>query len=273
MDKPKFVAKTSFSVQKIPTKKYIHVFNVTGMTLENMGRQLQSNLSAPRAWLFKGWQNRSAQLDVEYQRILLDQINNMREINAAFVQFQAEAIISYEMIEMLIANKRAEFLLKAKENALKILQADQEITIAPVIHDDRKEKIRYEQKLREKNLESLDVDILLKRAELSKLDAHTKELRARADLITRALGTVKLDEFPPALQTYIISSIFNPNGQQFNDFEIQSQIKDLIIEQEKIKTEKQQAEKESTVSQSEVDRAKGRATIFEINQIRNTDKG
>ena len=97
------------------------------------------------------------------------------------------------------------------------------------------------------------------------LKAQTDEARAKVDFIKSILSQVNVKDMPPTLQAYITTSIINPNGTQFNDFDMQQQIKEFVIRKEKAET----IEKES---QADVAKKTAEKTVFDLDSIRRSSK-
>ena len=68
---------------------------------------------------------------------------------------------------------------------------------------------------------------------------------AKATFIENVLTNIKIEALPSTLQTYIVSTIFNPTGTQFNDFEMQEQIKDYIKQETQAKADTASAQAEN----------------------------
>ncbi len=114
--------------------------------------------------------------------------------------------------------------------------------------------------------ESLELDNVRKIIENNILNAKSKEQRERAEFVSNIVRNVDVSKMPETLQTYIISSIFNPNGTQFNDFDMQQQIKQFLIRGVEADTIDKEA-------QSKLSKAKSDLAREEINQTRDTLKG
>lgn len=113
--------------------------------------------------------------------------------------------------------------------------------------------------------ESLELDNVKKIIENNILNAKSTEQKERALFISNIVKSIDVSKMPHTLQSYIISSIFNPNGTQFNDFDMHEQIKEFVIRREKADT---------IIKESQSDIAKGTAekTLDDLTTIRNNTK-
>jgi hypothetical protein len=77
---------------------------------------------------------------------------------------------------------------------------------------------------------------------------------------------------PQTLQTYIISSIINPNGNQFQDFDMQEQLKQFVVKEAEGRANSVFAKGESDVAQAMADKKTAENTVFNFDTIRNKPK-
>lgn len=241
----------------------IPVFDITTTNLAELGRHLEETLKSKRSrWVFfKKRHNEKAILDEEYLRALVAQIEDLRDMNSALLNLNAEIYLTRERLHRIIQRYREqENFVDAEGHRLAEIAAKKHKDNMIAIDDDALERT-----LRLKNLE---LENELKEAQLnqlktqtSQIDTTTKEILARAEFIKKALENIDVTELPPTLQTYIASSIFNPQGTQFNDFDMQEQIKEFIIRKEKAEA----VEKES---QADIARKTADKTIYDFEELK-----
>jgi hypothetical protein len=243
----------------------IPIIDISNLNLLQLGSALENSLKKHRSnWLFiKRIQNEKTLLDEENLRALIAQIQDLRDMNSALLELNADIYLTQERMERIIERYREqENFVDAQGRRLaeiSLKRCDDELQL---IDDGAAERAL--------KLQLLNMDIKLKEAQLSQLNSQTgqintstKEIDARAEFIKKALESINISELPPALQTYITSSIFNPSGTQFNDFDMQQQIKEFIIRKEKAEA----VEKES---QADVARKTADKTISDIEQLKKT---
>lgn len=288
-DKPGFVAKTiklsdesknnnfiaksarkdifdSTSAQKdnLPTKPIVNLDDLHYSILQ-MYRDVKANISGGNAIIFKGWHNKRLELDLKRQRLLIEQIDNLGIAAETLANTEAKLFMSVEMRESLIAGMENGIQVAAKLAIAKLGQAETAIKKA----EDEKQAIDDGAEARKLALDSSKMQMqmfeLKTRAEVNLMEARTQEAKAKARLIEEVVNNLNFENLPPTLQTYIISSVFNPMGNQFQDFEMQEQLKQYV-------KRSVEADTEIKESQRDIAKAKSGATVAEIHQVRNTIK-
>jgi len=227
--KPKFVAEivnNEKEIELIQSTTGIPTFDLSKLNLLQLSQELQKSLDSKSSMFIwrRERQNQKLLLEREKIKIILETIKDLTLTQKELINFQAETFLSNEMLSAIIANNRLvikeQLELKKKEFLLIHKQLDDGIV-----------KIDHEKRAREIDLEARELDNLRKRAELNLLNAQTEEAKAKAQLIIYVVNELNLKNMPQTLQTYLISSIVNPQGSQYQDFDMQEQLKKFVIKE------------------------------------------
>jgi len=126
--------------------------------------------------------------------------------------------------------------------------------------NDGYDKLEHEKKLRVKELEAKDLEILKTMVEIALLKAKTDEARIRIDLIKKVIEEVDFGKISDSLKTYIITTLAHPNtSTAYNEFEMQGLLKDIIIEERQ--ADKDKKKYESEIQAQKVAREKAAADV------------
>lgn len=195
----------------------------------------------------------SEKIRLERERVndLLGIIDRAVETNRNIIRYNVDVFITQQTLERLAL----EHAVNLEKYARAILREE---ALLARLHIDNLDKVDDEKALRKAQIKKLELENAM-------LEAHTDEARAKVDFIRNVLGQVNIKDMPPTLQAYITTSIINPNGTQFNDFDMQQQIKEFVIRKEKADT---------VIKESQADIAKGTSekTLYDLNSIRNSTK-
>lgn len=241
----------------------IPVFDITTTNLAQLGKHLEETLKSKRSrWIFfKKRHNEKAILDEEYLRALIAQIQDLRDMNSVLLELNADIYLTKERLGRIIQRYREqENFVDAQGRRLAELAEKQHYDTMQSLDDSaierslRLKNLALENQLKEAQLQQIN-------SQTGQIDTATKEIGARADFIKKALDSIDIAELPPTLQTYITSSIFNPTGTQFNDFDMQEQIKEFIIRKEKAEA----VEKES---QADINRTTADKAIYDFQNLK-----
>jgi hypothetical protein len=271
------------------------VFDITTVNLVELGRQLKSTLAAKRpGWIFlKKRGNEKAILDEEHMRALLAQIEDLRDMNSALLNLNAEVYLTQERMARIIqryreqenfvdaegrrlsemAEKRHQVELAALDDAaveralrLKAMELENQLKMAQI--EQLRAAVERENQLARARIEG-------EQAGTERIETATREIDARAEFIKKALEAIDIAELPPTLQTYITSAIFNPHGSQFQDFDLQEQLKEFIVKKEKAQADRASAEaqikkeeKRSVKAQADIDSATAKKAVFDFERIK-----
>lgn len=235
-------------------------FDLEQLNLLNLAKGLEDTLSAkrPKSVYFKWLGNKKHKLDAEQQDWVLRQIQNAVAISDNLSQLKAKIFLSPEVVSNLIRGYRGEaqrlFELQEKEHINNLSKIDDDMTSRQII------------------IEAGRLQNLKTQAEINMMNATTQEAKAKADLIMYVVKELDLKNMPQTLQTYLISSIVNPNGSQFNDFDMQEQLKQFVVKEADAKARIAIAKATSDEAQAYADKKTSENTVFNLDSIRNKPK-
>jgi hypothetical protein len=255
------------------------IFDITNLNLVELGRQLKATLDSKRSgWIFfKKRGNEKAILDEEHWRALIAQIEDLKDMNSALLELNAEVYLTQERMARIIQRYRErENFVDAEGRRLSEMAEKRHLADLTAIDDEAVERalrlkaLELENEIKQAQLEQIrattdreqdltQATIEEQRAQTDRITSTTLEIGARAEFIKQALEKIDISELPPALQTYITSAIFNPHGSQFQDFELQEQIKSYLIQREQAQAD--QAKTEALIKKQEKRRVKAQADI------------
>lgn len=196
---------------------------------------------------------RSEKIRLERDRVndLLSIIDRAIETNRNIIRYNVDVFITQQTLERLAL----EHVVNLEKYARAILREEE---LLARLHIDNLDKVDDEKTLRKIQIKKLELENAI-------LEAQTDEARTKVDFIKNILSQVNVKDMPATLQAYITTSIINPNGTQFNDFDMQQQIKEYVIRKERAET----IEKES---QAEVAKKTAEKTVFDLDTIRRGTK-
>lgn len=224
--------------------------DLQNMRLGNLNDYLNKSLNkrVPRTIFFKNRDSAVISLDVQRQIELKEQIDTFAEVSDAWKNLRAADIITNEYISILADQKRE----KAK-GELKLIARQYRAAI---------ETLDHIHELNSAEINDVKVETTLKdlrtRAEVNFLNAKSEKERALTAIIRDMLNKDGvLSEMGSNTRAYVISTTLNPEGAQFEDFEI----KDLLAEQQRIenKIKTQQLRKET--SQADIERSSANLSV------------
>ena len=221
MKKYKFIGETTMLVNKdnnfldktqnqnnLPAMPTI---DLDQMNLQQMFSSVQEFANEGEAFIFKGRQIKRFEMGVRRQELLIDQIRNLGVAAEVLARTQASLFMSTALRDALIAESEREirFAVLAFETRVKNEMDNQKAI------EDGAEARRIELDRRRAEVEMFK---LRETAEVNSINARTEGEKAKANIINEVFKHLNFENLPPALQTYIISSVFNPSGNQFHDF-------------------------------------------------------
>jgi hypothetical protein len=210
---------------KADKEKGIGQFNLSDLNLNyvNLVQELNQMLETPnpKTRISKWWRSKHWRYDQGRIDHITTYIEKINIANTAILNLQAKLAVNQEVLEMLIAGA--------------FQQAERAAELQLAQHQNALQAISDEQEGRKHQLKALEIANLNSMADVNLKSAKTQEALAKADFMKMVLTQIDISAMPPTLQTYITSSIFNPNGTQFNDFEMQEAIKGYVVEETKQK--------------------------------------
>ena len=253
----KLPVKRKYDVKKQDNLPESPVFNLDELNkdLLSLTRELHQSLKAKRWFIFKGWDNRRIELDERRQRLLLEQIKNLGYTADELANTQAKIFLSTTVRDALIARNEKEIEIAFRKAEVELARVEDEMAQVGDIARARKAELdRFEMETRMAEMKA--------QAEINQINARTEKDRELTRIIREVVENLDFESLPPTLQTYIISSVFNPDGSQYTDFDMKEQLKELI----KRNTE---AEVEIKESQRDTAKAKAKLTVADFDKIRN----
>lgn len=106
------------------------------------------------------------------------------------------------------------------------------------------------------------VNMMRALAETSLTNATTEQAKERVKIIRNAADNIDFNKMPPDLQSFVISSVINPNISGMDNYELITKLEEAKLKMETAKAEQEQ-------SKADVSKATAKKTIDEINQLRN----
>jgi hypothetical protein len=245
----------------------IPTFNLSGLNLLDLTKELQNSLnSSSSSFIFmRERANKKLKLQKDKIGLILQTIEELSLTQRELVNFQADAFLSNKLLEQIIAGKQEEIRniaeIKKKEFLLKHKVLDDEIV-----------KIDHSKEARETALEAAKLANLKTKTEIMILTANSKESKAKAELIMYVLKELDLKNMPQTLQTYLITSIVNPQGSQYQDFDMQERLKKYIEKEADAKSRHSlavasQAEHQTRIAEKTADKS-----VYELDTVRDSTK-
>ena len=223
------------SESNLPSKREI---NLSEVNLQSLVAELQNTLTSPTPIFFKGWGNRQLKLDVERAGLINEYIQNVIATGQSFIKLKADALISFEKIELLAKKELYELKSQADmaEGDYKLLNDKYEYTLTKLKTDTEKMKIeienmRLQQEKDRAIIRQLNGIASQEEARAEQMRMTTQESKVRIELIKLATGETKFSELPQSYQTYILTTILNADANKLSDFDIRERIKDTLIQQ------------------------------------------
>lgn len=231
----------------------IPTFNLSNLNLLELSNELKNSLnntSSSFIWIRKR-ENEKLKLQKEKITLILDAIQKLTLTQKELINFQSETFLSNEMLDAVIASK------KHTINNLAEVQRKEYLIIHKNL-DDELSKIDHSKKAREILIESAELENLKKKAEINLMTSKTDEAKAKAQLIMYVVKELDLKNMPQTLQTYLISSIVNPQGGQYQDFDMQEQLKQFVVKEADAKSRQSlavatQAEHQTRIAEKTAD--------------------
>lgn len=221
-----------------PVEEFI--FDLSKISGNQLLADFQAMVSRPRpsSALFKWWGNKKLKLDSEAQRWVLDHLQNLRQINQAFINFKAEAILAPEMIADLVNGYRAE--------------AERKWELAIAQHQASLHTIKTGMDTQSLSNQKLIEEIDRMKAENEHLRAQTDREKAKTELMRMVLEKIDLTALPDYLKAFVIGSVFNPSQPITNEMQLMDALKDIVIRQKEAQTRQAEAVARQTESDAKM---------------------
>ena len=197
------------------------------LSLFEMAKKLERSINAPLpSSCFFIWgakrQVQRQELDLEHQRILLEQIRTLELTAEQMAQTQAALFLMPETIEAIIENKRTEFEFIRREFSDKLNQ--------------------IEERAKERKI-NLDL-----------LEDNYERQKTVTGFIKKALGHVDLENMSQSLQTFITQVILSPNMGGYTPTEMLDELNKLVVQEKKYTVDKTKSEAQKAKQQAELEK-------------------
>jgi hypothetical protein len=209
--------------------------------------------------------NKKLELERDRVDIVLGLVDRAIELNRNIINYNVDIFLTQKRMEQ-IAFRHA---VDMEREARAIIREEE---LQAKMHLDNLDKVNDDYRLRQLTIEEAELKNEKLRLENARLKAQTDEARAKIDFIREVLGQVSVKNMPSTLQAYITATIINPNGTQFNDFDMQEQLKQYVIKEAEYNAKMTGAKARQEESQADVAEATARKTKEDIDRIRNKPK-
>ncbi len=219
--------KVDSSLMESKTKSLIsniNSINVTELNLSQLTNDLRASLTKPEPMtlFFRRRQVKKLQLDVEKQQWLLAKINGLRSLGQELVNLRADAIVSEQMVTLLVQQKlqEAEIEYNKRVHDLDVVRRD----IKQIDHEMKSIDFQTNnlETLRLRELEKLRTDILNNdkiSADIQKQAIQNRAQAAKADLMEKTAKNFDINSISPALKSFVISNLFGIIDSNFSEHE------------------------------------------------------
>ncbi len=245
-------------------------FDISNMNLVELGRQLQDNLNSYRpGWIWlKKRQNEKVFLDEERLRALIAQIQDLRDMNSALLNLNAEVYLTQERMDTIIRRYREhENFVDAEGRRLS--------EIAEAKHKNEMKKMDDEIESRKKNIEALELENERRVAEINMLKAQEDNLKAqrekediRMGLMRKVVEKIDINELPDYLRTFVINSIFNPSQTITNEMQLMDDLREYAKRRAEAETRTVEAGARKEESQADIERTTADKTILDFDNLK-----
>lgn len=230
--------------------------DLSTINLQSLVANMQQMLTSPTPLIFKGWGNKRLELDVKRINLMNQYIQNIIATGQSFIQLKADALISYEKVQLLA--KKELFELKSNADGAeldyKLLNDKYEHQLTKLRTEKEKMILSVEREKSEiklLNAQASEAEAIAKQAEaragqeeekIETMKVATKEAKERVAMFKVATGELKFSELPQSYQIYIMTTFLNADANQLSDFDIRERIKDSIIQQAKAEADRKVAD-------------------------------
>lgn len=161
-------------------------YNIGNTTIEQMYFELTTSINSPTSKNIKvfGKDNKLISLNIERQKLLLEQIQRLRATNSEYNKLKVEEILSGESMQYLLSDRKLDFeyniQIKEKELKLKLARLDDERILADT-------KIKADIAL---------LDKIIIANESSRIDNELKKSKSDTESVQQTFdNTLKMNEF------------------------------------------------------------------------------
>ena len=249
-------------------------FDISNMNLVELGRQLQDNLNSHRpGWIWlKKRQNEKMFLDEERLRAVIAQIQDLRDMNSALLNLNAEAYLTQERLDRIIQRYRDhENFVDDEGHRLSEIAEAKHVNEMQILDDDIAS--------RKKNIEAMELDNERRKAEIDILKAQEDNLKAqrekediRMGLMRKVVDKIDINELPDYLRTFVINSIFNPSQTITNEMQLMDDLREYATRRADAETRQTEADAKKHESQADIERTTADKTILDFDKLKRKDE-
>lgn len=211
-----------------------NTIDLSKLDLEGLVKELAITINKPNPIFLKGWGNERLQLDIERAALIKDYIMTMRAAGNEYIEFKADAILSYEKIKK-ITETKLNYLnidLFRSQNELELLKESLE-------HEKKKQKFEVDKMSLE--MERVKAETERIRAETEAFKEKSKRDTERANLLKEAVKYFK--DLSPVLKAYVTTQLGSDNPViPQNDMEMQDAIRETVKRKQIAEARKIEAE-------------------------------
>ncbi len=246
------------------------IFDISRVNLVELGQHLQENLNSDRpGWLWlRKRQNEKMFLDEERLRALFAQIQDLRDMNSALLDLNAEVYLTQERMDRIVQRYREhENFVDAEGHRLS--------EIAEANHLNEMQKLDDEIASRQHSIKALGLENKRKEAEIEILKAQEENLKAqrekediRMGLMRKVVEKIDINELPDYLRTFVINSIFNPSQTITSEMQLMDDLREHALKRAAAQTRKEEASATKEESQADIERTTADKTIYDFSKFR-----
>ena len=198
-------------------------------------------------------------MDVKRAELINNYLQAVINTGQSFIRFKADALISYEKIELLAKKELYDLKNQADgaEYDFKLLNNKYEYSLTKLTTDTERMKIeienmRIQQEKDRAVIKQLTAIAKQEEAKAEQMRVGVKEARVRVDLLKIATGEINFSELPQSYQIYILTTFLNADANQLSDFDIRERVKETLVQQAKAEADKKSAEASGARADSEL---------------------
>ena len=236
IDKPEqpYVENSEQTFQENSKEEWDYLQDNLGNLYNDILRSI--NLQEPIFLFSKENQVHRISLNVEKQKLILEQIKGLKEISEAWMDIKVQEIFSPEYWKYLLLDK----VESAKE--LFNIKREERLTIINAEQAKRKDIALIH---REK-------EVLIKGLELANdlISEEIKEKKIKTELIENLKNSIDFKNLSETYQSALIATYLNANASELNKLDMQAGLKNALEQQAQAEADKKKAEAERAKSEN-----------------------
>ncbi|MFH1052772.1 MAG: DUF2273 domain-containing protein [bacterium] len=234
------------------------IFNdrdLSKMNLQEVYDRLMDYVTEPEA--FTMWGRRR---QIEKVNLYIEKINRLKELGIDIEKLNASFLTHNDRMQHFVDLEKHEINMGYGKMEADKKQGEYNISLAEEEFREKIREINFTRKNKKQDLkdrmtqdekEHVYIDdirantynnLMREKCFNNLTNAKTAKEYAFAKFIDKVLSNLSIVDFPPAYQSFIISSIFNPNGNQYNNLDEMEKIKNFVERDREAKTKTAEAE-------------------------------